>query len=46
MARYVICDYSEEKVKSNGSKYFLVETRYLDFDGKVLGEATTKYKVL
>lgn len=45
VARCIICDHGEEKVESNGSKYFLVETHYLDFDGKVLGEATAKYKV-
>ena len=45
VARYVICNYSEEKVKLNSSKYFLVETHYLDFNGKVFREATAKYKV-
>ena len=46
IVRYVICNYSEEKVKLNSSKYFLIKTYYLDFDRKVLGEAIAKYKVL
>jgi len=45
VARYVICDYGKEKVKLNSSKYFLIKTYYLDFNRKVLKEATTKYKV-
>ena len=46
MARYIIYNYNKEKVESNGFKYFLIKTHYLDFNGKVLRKATTKYKVL
>jgi hypothetical protein len=43
--RCVIYDHGAEKVESNGTKYFLVETHYLDFDGKILGEAITKFRI-
>ena len=46
IVRCVIYNYSEKKVELNSSKYFLIKTHYLDFDGKVLREATAKYKVL
>ncbi|KAK5936733.1 hypothetical protein PMZ80_010996 [Knufia obscura] len=40
VARCVRCNFGEEKKRTNGTKYFHVEGRYLDFDGETFGEAT------
>lgn len=37
--RCVKYDFGEERKTNSGVKYFHIEGRYLDFDGKVLGEA-------
>jgi hypothetical protein len=38
--RCVKYDFGQEKKTSQGVKYFELESRYLDFDGRVFGEAT------
>ncbi|KAK5069381.1 hypothetical protein LTR51_008631 [Lithohypha guttulata] len=38
--RCVRCNFGEERKRSNGTKYFHIESRYLDFDGEICGEAT------
>jgi len=39
--RCVRCNFGEERKRSNGTKYLHIESRYLDFDGEICGEATT-----
>ncbi|KAH6675957.1 hypothetical protein B0J14DRAFT_478246, partial [Halenospora varia] len=38
--RCIKYDFGEEKTMSDGTEYFHIEGRYLDFDGKVFGEAS------
>lgn len=40
--RCVIFDYGEEKTTVDGTKYYRMECRYLDFNGKAFGEALTQ----
>ena len=44
--RCVIYDSAEEKKLKSGLKYFHMECRYLDFDGKVFGEVSTNIAIL
>lgn len=39
--RCVKFDFGEERKQANGVEYFHMGCRYLDFDGKVFGEAST-----
>jgi hypothetical protein len=41
----VMCNYGEEKVRTNGAPYFSLEARNFDYDGKVFGEATVKIAI-
>ena len=43
--RCVRYDFGEEKTTKGGLKYFHVNARYLDFDGKVLGETSSEHAI-
>ncbi len=43
--RCLIYDFGEEKTTDQGVKYFELQCRYLDFDGKVFGEVIDKLAV-
>lgn len=38
-------DYSEEKISKSGSKYWNVECRYQDFDGKEFGDVSIELRI-
>ncbi|KAF2174396.1 hypothetical protein K469DRAFT_648321, partial [Zopfia rhizophila CBS 207.26] len=38
-------NYGEEKTELNGSKFFCIDGRYIDFDGKMLGEANIRCSI-
>lgn len=43
--RCVIFNYCEERKKMDGSRYMYLDARYLNTDGKVLGEVTTGLEI-
>jgi hypothetical protein len=43
--RCVRYDFGQEKMNDQGLKYFELEYRYLDFDGKVFGEVTESLQI-
>ena len=43
--RCVLFNHCEERKKMDGSRYVYLETRYLNTDGKVLGEVTTGLEI-
>jgi hypothetical protein len=43
--RCVLCNHCEEKTRRGGTKYLYVDARYLNTDGKVLGEATAGIEI-
>jgi len=43
--RCVLYNHCEERTEMDGSRYMYVEGRYLNSDGKALGEATTSIKI-
>lgn len=44
--RCVKYDFGEERTTNNGVEYFHLECRYVDFDGKVFGEASIELAIL
>lgn len=44
--RCVMYDSGEEKETSNGSKYYKMECRYLDYNGQVFGETSINFLVV
>ncbi|KAF2182673.1 P-loop containing nucleoside triphosphate hydrolase protein [Zopfia rhizophila CBS 207.26] len=38
-------NYGEERTELNGSKFFCIDGRYIDFDGKMLGEANIRCSI-
>jgi hypothetical protein len=43
--RCVKYDAGEEKTKSNGEKFYRLDCRYFDFDGKIVGEVSTSIDI-
>jgi hypothetical protein len=43
--RCVRYEFGEEKTTNGGVEYFHIKARYLDFDGKVFGEALSKHAI-
>ena len=43
--RCVKFNYSKEKTRQSGAKYFYLDCRYFDFDGKVFGEAALGFAI-
>lgn len=43
--RCIKCDFGEVKTRDNGIEYFYIEGRYVDFNGKELGEALTAFGI-
>ncbi|KAF2726605.1 P-loop containing nucleoside triphosphate hydrolase protein, partial [Polyplosphaeria fusca] len=39
------CNYGEERTELNGSKFFYIEGRYINFDGRMFGEAKMKCSI-
>jgi hypothetical protein len=39
------CNFGEERERRNRTKYFHIECRYLDWDGKLLGESTVVFEI-
>jgi hypothetical protein len=38
-------NFGEERMEANGSRFFYIEGRYIDFDGKMFGEANIKRSI-
>ncbi|KAF2455229.1 P-loop containing nucleoside triphosphate hydrolase protein [Lineolata rhizophorae] len=43
--RCVKCNFGEERERTNRTKYFHLECRYLEWDGKLLGESTVVFEI-
>jgi len=44
-SRCVVYNHCEERTRRSGAKYLYIDTRYLNTDGKVLGEATAGIEI-